>query len=560
MHAATSCPVMTQNQFNASLPAPRNPSRLTQEQTQRAQNHRTAVFDSLIAFHGTTVRDLRGLVDQEVRVAATLQAMADGVPIILDAELPPDYVYHRHGVADVLLRSKDGPNYHPGLIRDYSLLAPSTEGEPTQLTGCLSQPFLHQAKKSHYRYRMPTQTADLLQLAHLWSLLAATDYVDDEVWGANIELDGDHDCCGSAVVWTNLKDKQLRAYSHTLEHQWKKFSPLNRYQHEHRFRVRVASHALEHVETGEPLVAAPVRIPQCNNCVWWPVCRSSLVDDISMKIERSPLDPREIMSLRRLGVTTIDDLAEVDVDLLLEEYLPLVGHRNGADERLRLAAHRGRLLVKGMALERLTTGQIALPSAPVEIDVDIETSASNHAYLWGFLVHDRRNDESEPFYHPVARWVEMTQKHEMRLAEEAARWLRNYINSLGDVPVLIWHYSNYEITSIRRFARLQNTEKPTALNWLSRRIPDYFVDLLPVVRENFFGVDGLGLKVVASEGAGFRWRDPDPSGLASQAWSHDAIHAPSPEQRQGAKIRILEYNEDDVRATAALRHWLRSLA
>ena len=80
------------------------------------------------------------------------------------------------------------------------------------------------------------------------------------------------------------------------------------------------------------------------------------------------------------------------------------------------------------------------------------------------------------------------------------------------------------------------------------------------MRDNFVGVDGLGLKVVASRGAGFRWRDDAPGGLNSQIWFDSAVHAPSEEERAAARTRVLEYNEDDVRATWHLRRWLREQA
>ena len=83
------------------------------------------------------------------------------------------------------------------------------------------------------------------------------------------------------------------------------------------------------------------------------------------------------------------------------------------------------------------------------------------------------------------------------------------------------------------------------------------MDLFTTIRTHFFGVNGIGLKVVATAGAGFSWRDPDPGGLNSQTWWDLAVHDPDPELRKASRVRVLEYNEDDVRATLAVRHWLR---
>ena len=552
-HAAASCPVKTQNGFDPLLgsvgltPAP-----------ELADPHQARVFEYLLANHGDSARDLRGLTDGEERVRACLDAMGEGVPIILDAQLPTDFANHRSGRADVLLRTEDHdhPSYYPALIRCRNILTGVSEGEDSQLVSCLAEPFKEVARRDGFRYRGATQSADMLELAHLWYLLKAAGFAGPP-WAANIGMDQYHPghCC--VIVWTDLRAKQLRAFSHTADQRWKKYAPLSRYQHEHRFRVRVAAHALEHTEPEDSsaLVASPVKIDECATCQWWPVCEPSLVDDISVKIERSPLDAREIMSLRTLGISTITDLASADLDELLPRYLPMVTHRSGAETRLRLAARRGRLMIEGVSLERLTTGAIQIPRAPVEIDIDIETSASNYAYLWGFLVHDTRTS-SPPVYHSVSRFSELTSKRETRLAEEAARWLKSLTDSLGDVPVVVWHYSNYEALVINRLAHASGSE---TLAWLRDFVKTSFVDLLPVVKEHFFGVDGLGLKVVASAGADFSWRDEDPSGLNSQSWAQDAIHAPTVELRQAAKKRTLEYNEDDVRATWALRNWMRTL-
>ena len=73
---------------------------------------------------------------------------------------------------------------------------------------------------------------------------------------------------------------------------------------------------------------------------------------------------------------------------------------------------------------------------------------------------------------------------------------------------------------------------------------------------HFFGVNGIGLKVVANAGAGFSWRDPDPGGLNSQTWWDLAVHDPDPQVRESSRTRVMEYNEDDVKATLAVRRWL----
>jgi len=80
---------------------------------------------------------------------------------------------------------------------------------------------------------------------------------------------------------------------------------------------------------------------------------------------------------------------------------------------------------------------------------------------------------------------------------------------------------------------------------------DEWVDLHFLCKEQLVTEGPLGLKTMATF-AGFSWRDEDPSGEASIVWYEEALRENTPESRQ----RLLEYNEDDVLATRALRVWL----
>lgn len=599
-YAVTSCPVRTQNAFNPLLTSPAPADTQTLEHLHNLSHHRSKVMAFLRSHFPGDVMDLGRIraadhdssvhpvnpghptdaghgdpaddqirtgdlvipPDLDKRAQACVDAMKAGVPIILNAELPVDWAHHRRGTADVLFKHTcmDGTyTYCPAVIKDHSVLTPVNTGERGQLISSLSAPFLSKASVKKYRYLLELHADYLLQLAHLSYLVSAAGFGSTQAWGAVIGMDHIDRNRGCDLAWIDLFDKQILAFSYTGTRQWKKYSPMSRYRHEQRFRVRVAAHAL--AQTGSDcdpeLVTSPVHIPECDVCKWWPHCSTLLNDDISVEIERAPLDAREIMVLRRFGIYTVNDLAKADLDAILPEYLPLVAHRAGAENRLRLAAHRSQLLESGTKLERLTTGPITLPSAPIEIDLDIETSSGNHVYLWGFRVDDRRWGEDSIQYHPVYSFTSLTQAKELDLAEQAAAWLMDYIASVGDTPVLVWHYSNYEASTLHRFAHAKGSD--SALGRMDEFSRTGFVDLLPFVKENFFGVNGLGLKAVATEGAGFTWRDPDPSGLNSQYWFAEAVHDPQPAVRDSAQARILRYNEDDVTATWALRRWMRSL-
>ena len=56
------------------------------------------------------------------------------------------------------------------------------------------------------------------------------------------------------------------------------------------------------------------------------------------------------------------------------------------------------------------------------------------------------------------------------------------------------------------------------------------MDLLEIVKAHYFGVSGLGLKLMAGH-VGFSWRDDDPGGLNSQLWFAEAVHGATNEVR-----------------------------
>jgi predicted RecB family nuclease len=357
-----------------------------------------------------------------------------------------------------------------------------------------------------------------------------------------------------------LETKSIRTYAARPVSHWRRRSPLERYEHEFRFRVKVAQQAMRH-QAGDDssLAVRPIRIKECDQCEWWSVCGPQLpVDDLSMRIDKAPLDVREITTLRRLGVATVTDLATIDVDSFLTAYLPQVSHRHGAETRLRLAARRARMLAEGVTLERTGSGPIDLPRADIEIDLDIENSSDERVYLWGFLVHDRRPGGKEPYYVHFSRFSQMNATQERRLAGQAMGWLRSMVEMNPGATVTVYHYSDYEVIRLKRLtAHTREVSVKGALNWSVNFARDHFVDLFRVVESNFFGSHGLGLKQVAHDGPGFTWRDEDPSGLNSQQWFADAITATNDDDRQAAIQRVLNYNEDDVRATWHLRRWLR---
>lgn len=556
-YAARSCPVKTFHTFDPTAIQPEKPNdESLRESFQGGSDFRDEVLDRIVADSEGAV-DLRPLHGQGAtwtqREATCLHAMGAGTPVIVGGVLPLDLDGHRSGRPDALIRGTDtpagAPGYWPLKVKPYRVREKQVGATALQWSPLGSirtrEPLPDQ------RYRIHREGA-LLELAHHWRLLESCGFASSDALAAVV---GDDRSPGAepSATWVDLTATFIRTYSRSAGHKFR--SPLERYDHEHQFRVYVAEQASRRTGLGDPPpVVRPIRVKECEWCSWWSVCRTRIDDDdLSLRISKAPLDVRELQTLMSLGITTVAQLAEADVEELLPRYLPLTRHRDRPEQRLRQAARRARMLANDVELERVSVEPIGVPRAAVEVDLDIETADDGTVYLWGALLTGA-GGASESSYVQFSRFEALAGRGEVELAEEFAQWL---LALVARHPRLrVFHYSDYETIHLRRLAERSGS---AVLSEVCRLIRTRFVDLFSYVRDNFVGVDGLGLKVVATRGARFSWRDEEPGGLASQGWFREAVSGSSPEARDAARERVLQYNEDDVRATFAVRQWLTML-
>lgn len=553
-YAARSCPLKTVYRFTPGLlpPIERPPDPPFFHDADAIE---TEVFARLLATEAEAV-DLRSTraADAAAAQRATIAAMRAGAPLILAPTLPRDAAGHRVGHPSLLVReTADGPGYHPVQIKFHRVLESVPADGPPLYATTLDEPRKLLAVPSRgfrWRHRLPAA----LQLAHYWRMLEASGYAAQRPAAGLIGLD-QVPLPGARpqhlIAWLDLSVPRVppNPASVDVPEQAEQVSVLARYDADFATAVGLADAALASGVAAPPPVL-PTLTAECRGCVWRPRCTTFLdADDLTLRLSKSPLDAHEVATLRGLGVSTVAALAQADVDVLLPAYLPRASHREDAELRLRRVHHRARLLDAGVALERETSGELPLPRHEVEIDLDIETSASDRVYLWGFWVDDPRADA--PYVQQFAAFADLDAAGERALAAEAMAWLRSVVSGRD---AAVYHYSDYEVVRLGRLAAHLGELGAWAQGWAAA----HFVDLFTIVRENFFGANGLGLKVVASAVTGFAWRDEDPGGLNSQRWFDEAVHADSPLDRDVARVRVLEYNEDDVRATWHLRRWLRT--
>ncbi|MDO5533261.1 MAG: TM0106 family RecB-like putative nuclease [Propionibacteriaceae bacterium] len=552
-YAARSCPLKTVNSFNPHILTP------TDEPPdppffRDADAIEAAVFEAVRRGGGDIV-DLRPLrtASRADAEQACLAALASGADVVIGGLLPRDEDHHRTGRPSLLVRSPQG-GYHPVHVKFHRVLESSAPDGPGLVASRLGSPTARVAVPGR-RFRWGHRLNAALQVAHYWRLLEATGHAAAEPWAGlvgidQISLPGEQPIrVGQVITWLDLADRCVPPNPRTLERPEDAafVSTLERYDDEHRYRVELAEAAL--TASGQDALLTPILSTECRGCIWQEHCQAQVdADDLSLRITKAPLDVHEVRTLRRLGISTVAELAATDLDELLADYLPRASHRIGGEARLRRAHRRAQLLHAGIELERQTQGPLDLPAHALEIDIDLETSADDRVYLWGFCVDDPST--GEPMVRQFAAFTDLDDAAERALAAEALTWLRSVVEGHD---AAVYHYSDYEMIRLNRLAPKLGEVGAWASAWAS----EHFEDLFEVVRTHFFGAHGLGLKVVTSAVTGFAWRDEDPGGLNSQRWFAEAVGDPDERVREQARVRVLEYNEDDVRATWHLRRWLR---
>lgn len=266
--------------------------------------------------------------------------------------------------------------------------------------------------------------------------------------------------------------------------------------------------------------------------------------------DASAADPdvdEQVVVLVAHGITTAADLLALDPVVVSLADQPI--------RRLAEAVQGARAQASGRPQLRHGAERLVVPTADVEIDIDMESALDGTSYLWGAWVDGR--------YHAFKSWEAPTTVVEAEVFLTFWDWLtaqRQAAAAQGrSVAVYCW-FKGAESGALRRGAKaaavvLGRDGAPAEVEGLLAS--PHFVDLYEVFTTQLLTGGSAGLKAVATL-AGFRWRDTDPNGADSMAWHARAIGDPDPHQQVRARDRLLAYNEDDVRATRAVRHWLRT--
>ncbi|WP_019813940.1 TM0106 family RecB-like putative nuclease [Saccharomonospora saliphila] len=487
-----------------------------------AREHRARVAGELRGSTEASWAVIPAELSAAERVRLTLAALDERVAYIWGALLPEDG--GRRGGPELLVRTDDG--YVPVLVVRHRVTDPGQGARTTTL------PELRPARAEHdARRKVRSHPRDQLRLAHVRRLLEAAGVAErDRALGGVIGLDAD------VVVWFDLRAATWPGGRSVLD------------EYDARFADRLAV-ARAAVHGREPL-AEPSRILECKRCQWWPVCEADLTRsrDVSLVVRGE-----DAAELRRAGVATVDALAALDP----RGRSPIQWTGSAFADAVVLArAWRSDLTVV-RRVER-----VDVPRADVEVDIDMESFGDSGAYLWGCLltVAEGAGLDLAPGYRAFATWEPLPTPDEGNSFARFWAWLSDVRARTAAAGLTFRAYcynalaeNRWLYASVERFGGTDGVPDREEVRAFVES--DEWVDLFRSVTEQFLCARGKGLKVVAPV-AGFAWRDPEAGGEASMRWYRAAVGLDGGSGDATQRERLLRYNEDDVRATRALREWM----
>jgi predicted RecB family nuclease len=398
---------------------------------------------------------------------------------------------------------------------------------------------------------------DALQLAHYQRHLESIGIANLDSWAGIIGRDL------NVIAWAKLGETKFGRGKSAL-------SALAKYDLQFNEALRIAETA--QLRNHNPDVVAPV-IPmlesdpkKCPTCSFLPICLNEMVaykgtGNVTLLATVTPSKARDDLPS---GIS-IGELADLDEQL------------NAFGEE---AKQRARVYLSGVPEVKRGVSGFTVPTFDIEIDIDLENSQGalqeigfdesvepDRLYLYGYVNHDRtvsldwRSSPANTFEDYSG-----TREGEHSVYLRMWNYLQEQINQAQDAgkTIGIFHYSSHELTWWRKwvneFSDLPGTPNT---NEMEDFIDRYMNDLYPVAQQIVFPpnskspICNYSIKTLAPL-AGFNWHADDAGGANSllkykEATGSDELKAVE------AQNWLRNYNIDDVKATMALRNWLRDL-
>jgi predicted RecB family nuclease len=281
----------------------------------------------------------------------------------------------------------------------------------------------------------------------------------------------------------------------------------------------------------------------CKLCYWYSACieRLKATDDLTL-IPELGRSKRDVMLSH---VVSVGELAARNLDAFLagkKTVFPGIGPDTLAKFHM-----RAKLLTTKDAAP-IMRGPLQLPGYERELFFDIEVDPMRDiCYLHGFIERTGGDNASEKFTAFFAD--KCTPDSEKAAFADAWNYMQN------KRPCAIYYYSKYERTVYRKLQQ-KYPDVCSADEVEELFSPTHAIDLYNdvVKKATEWPTWDLSIKTLAKY-LGFAWRDTHPSGAASIEWFDRWVNTGDPVVRQ----RILDYNEDDRRATRVLLDGIRNL-
>lgn len=292
-------------------------------------------------------------------------------------------------------------------------------------------------------------------------------------------------------------------------------------------QFHITREQIEKILDGEK--PAPFLKAGCKRTPWYSLCLegSQGCNDVSLIFRISQADQRRLYDL---GIKTIDQLAEADVNDLqakLEDW---------SFDKLVRFNNQARVLV---SREPLVLKKPNFPKVRHEIYFDIESDPTKDIhYLLGVLVKDTKSgaEEYKKFFADDKK-------------EEPLIW-KNFLDFLVELDdFVIYHYAYLERMVFDIFALKYGAPSSLVSKFKENTIDLYNQTVEAVILPLYF----YSLKDVAGY-IGYKWDDPEAGGAESVVWYNEWLDKKNPDILK----KILKYNEDDVRATLAIKEWLET--
>ncbi|MGE3278560.1 MAG: TM0106 family RecB-like putative nuclease [Candidatus Altimarinota bacterium] len=250
--------------------------------------------------------------------------------------------------------------------------------------------------------------------------------------------------------------------------------------------------------------------------------------------------------LRELGIRTVQDVAQMDV-----KAMPKIPYN--PPERL----ERGKLQAQALLDKQIKwLKPPEIPEAPLQLFFDIEGDPLlDIDYLFGFWVAGDPEKKFAKIGH-VKDFPAEQRYFLYFLAEkpddEAAMWKQflDWLELIKDEEYLVYHYAMYEKVHVKDLGEYYGSSE--ALETFQSRLVDLFED---VKKSVIFPLYFYSIKDLAkSKFIDYKWRNAKAGGAQSIFWYEEWLEKADRRILQD----VIDYNEDDVRATEALYEWMKA--